>query len=136
MTTFEIIAFALLLVPTGWEVFDDRHGDLNKSEDVIWRVATGLVVALIASKLNLIRFIIAFNLSMAMHFLLFDYLIAYVLIKNGTLEPPRGVTYRWWTYVAKAGFVDNVPWWKRLNWSVKLGIRVVYFGISLILYFI
>lgn len=132
----ELLSILTLCLPTVWEIYNDRHGDLNKSSDVIWRIVIGLLAALAVSHLNLIRFVIAFNLSMAINFLLFDYLIAYILIRNGTLEPPKGVKYHWWSYIAKSGFVDNVPFWIKLNLWVKLAIRVVYFGISLLLYLI
>lgn len=73
-------------------------------------------------------------MSVAIHFLFFDYSIQYILIKNGTLEPPRGVKYHWFTYQAKAGVIDNIGLWRNMNPWVKLCIRVGYFTMALMLF--
>lgn len=115
------------------EVWNDRNGDLHKGADIIVRAALLIIEAFILH-LNLHKpFIDSLILSTAFFFLLFDYLIAYVLIRNKVIEPRIG--YTWFNYQAKSGVVDNIPFWKRLNPWVKLGVRVVVF-ITAILIFI
>lgn len=117
-----------------WEVYNDRHGDLNKGSDVLIRVLlfaieAGLLVLLFHKDVW-----ICFVLSSATHFAFFDYAIAYTLIKNGTLEPPRGITYHWFTYTAKAGVVDNLKFWREMNPYLKLAVRLIYLTLSLIIF--
>lgn len=118
------------------EVINDRDGDLNKGADVFVRLF------FFAFEAWAVHFIFdkpawaAFLLSTAIFFLFFDYVIAYVLIRNGTLEPPRGVKYHWFSYVAKEGVIDNLKFWKSLKPGIKLGIRIAYFVLSLVLFLI
>lgn len=141
-----IVAFILLFAPTIRETWNDRKGDFNKGADVIIRIVIGLLAALISSIIlnrylepfnihHIAGRLVAFNMSMAIFFLFFDYLISYILIHNGTIELPRGSKQTWFNYTAKSGFVDRVPWWSKLNPYVKLLIRVVYFILSAVLYF-
>lgn len=123
------------MIATFWEVWNDRLGDLNKTADVWIRCLLFLVEAVVLHLLTNKNIFICLNLSIAFFFLTFDYMINYVLIRNGTLEPPRGVKYHWWTYQAKKGVIDNLSFWKNLNPYVKLLIRVTYFLGSLVLYF-
>lgn len=129
------ILFLAMALPTVWELWNDRRGDLNKFEDGIWRVTIAAVASIIV-KHSALGFLAAFNLSMAIHFMFFDYIIAYILIKNGTLEPPRGVKYHWFSYTAKSGVIDNLKFWRNMNPWLKLGIRVAYFIISITLFII
>lgn len=135
MTILNILSFICLCMPTVIELFDDRHGDKNKAMDVLYRLMMLAIAATAAVWATHNNFFAAMNLSLAIHFLTFDYAINYILIKNGTLEPPRGVKYHWWTYQAKVGVIDNLKAWKNLNPYVKLLIRVTYFVGSLALYF-
>lgn len=116
-----------------WEVYNDRHGDANKWFDVIVR----LIVLVCESQLIHLflhkPFITSLLLSTAIFFLFFDYVITYILIKNGTVEPPRGVRYNWFTYEAKSGIFDTMDWWKYSPW-LRLGIKLAYFLVSLILF--
>jgi hypothetical protein len=123
-----------LALPTVYEISDDAEGDLNKKRDVIYRLLLMISMAFVAHLTGLSNFFVAFNLSLAIHFLFFDYIIQYILIKNGTLEPPKGVTYHWFTYQAKSGVIDNLRFWRNMNKWVKLGIKLAYFTISLILF--
>lgn len=115
-----------LLLPTAWELWDDRKGDLNKGMDLFLRSAISLAVSAIISHWFPIADSVA--LCLALHFLIFDYAIAWWLIRNGTIEEPRGAKYDWWSYTAKKGWMDNVEFWNRLNPWWKLAVRVVVFG--------
>lgn len=124
------------MIATIWEVWNDRYGDSNKSADIWARTFLLWIEAVILHLLTDANIFVCFNLSISVFFLTFDYVINYVLIKNGTIEPPRGVKYHWFTHVGKSGVIDNLKFWKEMNPYVKLGIRVAYFLISVILYFV
>lgn len=129
-----LLSFLALCLPTALELWNDREGDFNKGADVFVRMFFMAFVGFAVHFAFGMNGLASFNLSAAIFFLTFDYIISYILIRNGTLEPPRGVKYHWWTYEAKAGLVDNIPFWRNMNPWVKLTIRVVYFGISLYLF--
>ena len=128
-----ILAILLLSSPTVIELYGDRHGDFNKKEDVIYRFLfmTGFsILVWIILKFNVL---IAFNLSIAIHFAFFDYIIAYILIKNGIIEPPRGVRLHWFTYVGKSGVVDNFKFWRNMRCGWRFAIRLTYLAVSLLI---
>lgn len=124
-----------IMIATIWEVWNDRLGDLNKTADIQVRFLLLLIEAVLLYLLTDKNIFICINLSIAFFFLTFDYAINYILIKNGTLELPRGVKYHWFDYSGKKGVIDNLKFWKNLNPYVKLLIRVTYFVGSLVLYF-
>lgn len=130
-----ILSFIILFFPTIWELADDERGDNNKTSDTISRLAFTSSAGAAAHYISGENWLTAFNLSLAIHFAFFDYCIAAILIRNGTLEPPRGVKYSWFDYSGKKGVIDNISFWKNLNPYVKLLIRVSYFVIAIILYF-
>ena len=128
-----LLAIIILVLPTAWELFNDRAGDLNKAEDVF--VRAGLMLGAAAGCYMLgFNFWLSLNLTVAIYFAFFDYIISYILIKNGTLEPPRGVRYHWYSYTAKAGLVDNFKFWRNMKPGWKLTIRLAYFAASLLIF--
>lgn len=127
-----LIAILLLSSPTAWEIWNDRHGDLNKVTDVAVRLTLMGVTALICDVW--FSLIASLNLSIAIHFAFFDYIIAYILIKNGTIEPPRGVRIHWFTYVGKSGVVDNFKFWRNMRCGWRFAIRLTYLTVSLLIF--
>jgi hypothetical protein len=124
------------MIATIWEVWNDKEGDLNKSADVAIRIG---LISLEASLLVLLLhkpYIDCFLVSTSIFFLLFDYVVAYVLIKNGTLEPPRGTKYHWFRYTAKAGLFDKFSIWRRANPWMKFFIKLLCLAVALIVYII
>jgi hypothetical protein len=121
------------MIATIWEVWNDRHGDLNKLNDLIARVALIIIEALTISLIFHKPGITCLLISTAVFFMFFDYAITYVLIKNGIIEPRIGGGYSWFTYTAKKGLFDTMEWWKFSPW-IRLGIKLAYFTISLILF--
>lgn len=122
------------MIATIWEVINDRHGDSNKQYDIIARL---ILIWIEAALLHFIfhkPLVDSLLLSTAFFFSFFDYLIAYILIKNGTLEPPRGITYYWFDYIAKVGPFDNFKYWKELKPRTKLFVRVVVLIGAIIIY--
>jgi hypothetical protein len=129
-----IISLASLFAPTVWELSDDARGDHNKTQDVLLRCLIGLAAALLNFFLIGKPILDSFLLSMAIHFMFFDYAIAFILIRNGKLEPPRGVKYHWFSYVAKKGPIDNIGFWKRMEPKKKLWVRVGVVGVAILIY--
>ena len=123
-----------VMIATIFEWFNDRKGDLNKDEDVFVRLL------LLWFEAFALHFIFGkpvwscFLLSASVFFFVFDYWIAYTLIKNGTIEPPRGVKYHWFSYTGKSGVVDNVPFWKKMNPWAKFSIRLLTLITAIIIY--
>jgi hypothetical protein len=118
------------MIATIWEVWNDKFGDTNKSYDVAMRtlllIAEALLLRLVLHK----PFFVCLMLSTAVFFLFFDYLVTYVLIRNKVIEVPGA---HWFSYTAKRGWFDNLGWWKS-NPLIRLGIKLAYFIISLILF--
>ena len=122
------------MTATIYELWNDRRGDSNKSDDVIIRIAL-LCFEATALALGFNRpFIDSLLLTCSVFFLTFDYAIAYILIKNGTIEPPRGVKYHWFIYTGKSGYVDNIPLWKNMNPWLKFGLRLTVFAVALTIF--
>jgi hypothetical protein len=118
------------MIATIWEVWNDRYGDLNKGWDVVVRINLLVIEAGIPHFAFDKTFFVCLMLSTAVFFLLFDYLITYVLIRNKVIEVPGA---HWFSYTGKKGWFDNLGWWKRSAW-IRLGIKLAYFIISLILF--
>jgi hypothetical protein len=108
----------ILLIPTVWEVIDDRKSDSNKGFDVFVRVVLGIAVALWFPNPYT-----AFFLAMALHFFLFDYAINIVLGR----QP-------WFAYLGKRGVVDNVAPWRNLHPTVRFIIRAIVLVVAVWLF--
>jgi hypothetical protein len=126
---FEFIAFMLLFLPLIWEITDDKNGDFDKAKDVVIRIAIAFFVGSIiwlSSIFNLVHhhgLLASAFLSLAIHFLIFDYAIAFVLGHKD-----------WFSYMGH-GVIDRIKFWNTMNPKIKLVIRIVVFGFALVLYF-
>lgn len=132
------LAVFILLTPTGWEIANDWKGDYDKARDrVIWSL-----FAMAASAINFFfvtgkAVFDSFILSWGMHFMVFDYIIAYVhLNKSKVVELPRGSTHTWFTYLGSKGTVDNIGFWRKMNPKVRLIIRGVVLIGCIVIYIV
>lgn len=131
--TLSILSFVVLIIPTVWEVQDDSQGDFNKKEDVYYRALMGFAVSLVGllphteGTFWFCVWVVSrgFILSMAMHFFVFDYWIAYRL----------GHYKDWFSYLGQKGKIDNIPFWRGLNPWLRLVVRSVVLIVALVLYF-
>jgi hypothetical protein len=118
------------MIATIWEVWNDKFGDTNKSYDVAMRtlllIAEALLLRLVLRK----PFFVCLMLSTAVFFMFFDYIITYVLIQNKVIEVPGA---HWFSYTGKKGWFDNLKLWRFNPW-IRLGIKLAYLLISLILF--
>ena len=120
----EIIALILLTVPTVWELWDDRNGDFNKKIDVWIRGALIVVFSMFAFLISLRNIVGCMALSAGIHFMFFDYGIAYIL----------GHVKDWFSYLGEKGFVDNISFWKGMKPKYRFVVRLVVFVFSIMLY--
>lgn len=117
------LCYLILFFPLVFELIDDKMGDMNKAFDVYMRIVLGLLVALVPWIFDDRSYLASFAVSMGLHFFAFDYLISAILLRNGTIEPPRGVKYHWFSYLGN-GFVDRVKWWREIGEWWRFGIRL------------
>ena len=131
----------LFFTPLIWEVLNDKDGDSHITRSFLkkWEVSSKkvdvmvrVIIALCISLINYLFYQIApwktILLCGAIHFLLFDYVIAYILIKRGIIKG------NWYSYMGSKG-IDNVGWWKNLNPNLKLVARIIIFVIAFLIYF-
>lgn len=140
----EILGLAALSFAYPWEVLNDKDGDAHVSRGDwndkykfssktldVWARCFFMVVA---SALNILftqhNFFVSLFLAGAIHFLLFDYTITYVLIKRKILEGP----IKWYDYSNGKGF-DNYKWWTERSWQVRMSLKVVVFLVACVIYF-
>jgi hypothetical protein len=123
------------MIATILEVFNDRHGDLNKSQDLILRIVLLLAEAVALHFIFHKPIFDCLLVSTAFFFLCFDYLVTYVLIKNKVIEPRIGGGHTWFSYTGKKGFFDNIRAWRNLNPWGKLAVKVSFFVLSILICF-
>lgn len=126
----EILAITFLFTPLAWELFNDRNGDTDKKKDVVIRLIIAAQVALFHGAHSWLKWFAAFNLSLTIHWLLFDYLIHIILYRNGIIVSPA-----WFNYLGKSSKVDKIVIWKNIGPYGRLFVKLFYFIGSIWLYF-
>jgi len=126
-----IIAVSSLFYPYVWECFNDRNGDPNKKIDVLYRAALMLFAGILCHIFIGVMFYKGAILSGAIHFQLFDYTIAYILIKRKIIETP-GAT--WYNTLGKKGTIDSLNIWKRFSPHARMIVRVCVSASALTLF--
>lgn len=128
-TALQILSFILLSIPTCYELWNDAKGDLNKKRDVIIRALLMVSAALLCWCLLHQNFFASLNLSVAIFFLLFDYLI--ILILNHNVYEKK---VHWFSHLGTSSAIDKLSFWVKLGPWGRFGIRVLYFIGSIILF--
>ncbi len=126
----EISIHFICLLPTIFEVYDDRNGDKHSdSLDITIRGWNFLIYPLIAWAViwvcfgyNPHSFIQIVILSVTMFTLLFDYIIAYVLYRRKVISDPR-----WWQKINKTSWPDNWTPWVEIGWQWRMIVKVLIF---------
>lgn len=124
------------MIATIWEVWNDRHGDLNKGADVLIRLILFGIEALILHWIFDKPHPDSLLLSAAIFFFTFDYAIAYVLIRNKVIEPRIGGGYTWFSYTGKKGFFDNIGIWKKAGPWLKFSVKLVVLITAIVIWII
>lgn len=134
-----IIGVINLFIPTIWELINDRNGDKDKTRDVFVRVILMVAVGVVnffwvTGKAVFDSVILSFGIN----FMVFDYAISWWLIWRKTkgkpgIEPPRGVTVHWFSYLSGSPF-DKL--WKDWNPWVRFSIRAAVLVAAIVIYII
>lgn len=127
----ELLAFILLLSPLVWELITDARGDFDKRADLLVRGVIAAISATLAYVLTERNILAAFNLSVALHFMLFDYLVAIILYNNGIINDTR-----WFSKLGKSGVIDRLLFWVKAGKWGRFFIRFCYLAIALFLYIV
>lgn len=119
-----LTSILLLFLPLIWEVFNDSDGEAKhrKVFSVIIRVIIAAAVSVIGWVLINKPIIDGFILSLSIHFFLFDYIIHWILIAGGIVEPRHG--QNWWSYVGNTAVTDRLKFWREWNPWIRFGIRL------------
>lgn len=136
----QIIGIINLIIPTGWELINDRNGDKDKTRDVFVRYTLMIFAAVVNFFWVTGKAIFdSLFLSAGINFMFFDYAIAGWLIWRKTkghpgIEPPRGVVYHWFSYLSGSPFDklwnDWNPWWRFTIRAAVLGAAVAIYIIK------
>lgn len=125
-----IIGIILLLAPLLQEISDDRFGDSDHKPDVYRRVVIAILAGFANSLLHLTThwlFILkSVVLSLAMHFMVFDYAINIVL---GIVD--------WFSYLSnspKGSEIDKIPVWNRIGPWGRFAVRLTVLGSAILFY--
>ncbi len=126
---FEVIYLNILTLPMAWEINNDKKGDFDKVRDVVVRgilaIACGIVVFLLGlTGLPHHGIIQSVLMSIAIHFMMFDYLIAATLGHKD-----------WFGYLGEKGPVDNIYYWRTLTPWGRFLVRMIWLAITIIIYF-
>lgn len=124
----EALAIVLCLLPTIWEVWNDRNGETKKDKirDVIVSVVLYAVVALVNWKTFDVHPLKSLALTFGFRILVFDYAVQWLLIRHGVIHG------HWFYYRGKTAKWDRVI--KYLNPWVVLVCRVALFALALWLF--
>jgi hypothetical protein len=140
----EVLGISILSCPCVWEVWNDKDGDSHLSKawicqfipltskkiDIGARVILMLAAAWVVWFVGIAGFWVSLLMSWAIHFLVFDYAVVYVLIKNEIIR----ASAKWYDYLNGKGF-DNFKAWRNKAWYIRMGVRVAVFVIICIIYF-
>jgi len=120
------------IIPFCWEITNDQNGDHNKVTDVFIRIILAIVGAIADWFLFHANVYAGIGLAFAEHFLLFDYVIAAILIEQRVINP---IDEGWFVYLGKKGVIDNLDWWRQMNGVSRLIIRLLVFALALLIWF-
>lgn len=135
----QIIGIINLIIPTGWELVNDRNGDKDKTRDVFIRYGLMIIAAVINFFWVTGKAVFdSVFLSAGINFMFFDYAIAWWLIWRKTkgkpgIEPPRGVVYHWFSYLSGSPF-DKL--WKHWHPGWRAVVRATVLAAAIVIYII
>jgi hypothetical protein len=124
----ELLYLNILSLPLVWEINNDRKGDKDKTLDVFKRGILAVFCALIVFLIGLTglpqhTYLSAFCMSIAIHFLIFDYLMAATLGHGD-----------WFSYLGD-GPIDNIHYWRTLKPWGRFAVRMAVLALAVIFYF-
>jgi hypothetical protein len=131
MTTLAIIS---LFVPLAIELWNDRNGETaeEKVTDVAWRMVLAVVAGIVNFYMIDKPIFDSMFLALAIHWLLFDYLITWWLIKKGVIETHKS----WFEYLGKFSVMDNFRLWVQIGPWGRFTAKAVVFIIALVIFIV
>ena len=119
----EVLAMVLLLIPTAWELWDDRDKDVNKALDVFVRCILVLAGAVYPWYIGH-GYQASIFLSGAIFFLFFDYLIHIIMLRRRD----------WFSFLGTTSKIDRIKIWVKAGAWGRFAIRVTVFTTVVVWY--
>jgi hypothetical protein len=129
-----IIALLTLFLPLLWEIYSDRKGETSeeKMRDVLWRLLLTAVAALTNFFLIGKPILDTIFLTLAIHWMFFDYIITWWLIKKGVIETHK----TWFEYLGKFSVMDNLRAWVTIGAKGRFWVKVGVLVVAILIYII
>jgi uncharacterized membrane protein len=118
-----LLAILLLFAPLVWELIQDRNGEApaEKTQDIFIRLLLAVTAAVVGWYIAGKAIPDGVLLSLAIHFLAFDYMINWILKKRKVIETTESA----FTYLGSSWTDDVLRQWKPMvRFLVKLGVLV------------
>lgn len=117
-----------LVIPTLWEAWTDRHGETSKDKtrDLLLFGIVYLILAVANWFIFGVHPLKSILLMTGIRILVFDYLVQYLLIKNGVISG------HWFFYKGKTAKWDRAFSW--LSPWIVLVLRVLFFAGTVFVY--
>jgi undecaprenyl pyrophosphate phosphatase UppP len=118
-----LLAILLLFVPLIWELINDRNGEApnEKTQDIFIRLLLAITAAVVGWYIAGKAIPDGVLLSLAIHFVVFDYAITWILKKRKVIETKESA----FSYLGKSWTDDVLRQWKPMTrFLVKLGVLV------------
>lgn len=120
----DLTAILILFTPFFWEIKDDEFGENPRQKRVdlfqrLWIMALSAIFADYISERGVLE---CFMVAWGLHFMFFDYAITYLLGRP-----------RWYDYM---GSNDSDKFLSKIDYRVRLGLRVLFLGGTLTYYFL
>lgn len=112
------------------EARNDQHGESKKDKirDGVYLTIFASLVCYLSWRLADVHPLKTIAVLLALRVLYFDYRVSYLLIKNGVIAG------KWWSYTGKTAKWDRLI--AKVNWRVRLVLRVVILAGSIALFLI
>ena len=119
----EVLAMALLCIPTAWELFDDRKGDKNHAFDVFVRVGWVVITSIYPWYIGH-SYIASVAMAGGIFTMVFDYLENAINLRRKD----------WFSFLGTSSDQDKIKWWRDMKPTYRFGLRLGIFLITLFFY--
>lgn len=124
-----LVRFLILSIPTAYEIWNEKTGEKPKVKwlsmfvRVVIAIGSTWVAAVFKNDNLLLDLIKSGVMAFAIFFLTFDYLFNIIFHRK---------TRVWYLYLSKSPLDQK---WSKVNWKVRMVIRLVIFSSALVWYF-
>lgn len=113
----EVLAMVLLCIPTAWELWEDRDGDVNKKLDVFVRCILVAASAVYPWYIGH-GYIASVFMAGGIFAMVFDYLENKINLKRKD----------WFSFLGTTSEQDKIKWWRNMKPLNRFYIRAAIFG--------